>query len=331
MCKLPTRAARRGFTLVELLVVIAIIGILIALLLPAVQAAREAARRSQCVNNLKQLGVALHNYHGVHQTFSPGGIHENNLSWAVFVLPYIEQEILYNQFDLNRGPYNAGGGGRGPMKNEHALRRIATFMCPSSLVEKSSSPSETVSGSQYGSGPPYTMHYYGVAGPIRGVDLNGDGVFEKAFQWVSSPTFGGASLEGIMIGSANTYRACSRLGDIRDGTSNTFLLMEQSKDDAGLRADGFPLTPLRSWVRGVENQNGVDTAALVLTATKNLTQPINVPASGIFNDGAFGSNHSGGCHALTADGAVRFLSQSIDFTTLRYLGTKAGGEAVSEF
>ena len=99
------RQNRRGFTLVELLVVIAIIGILIALLLPAVQAAREAARRTECTNNMKQIGLALHNYHGPHRTFPPGGMVSNGLSYIVMLLPYMEQKALYDRFDFTAGQY----------------------------------------------------------------------------------------------------------------------------------------------------------------------------------------------------------------------------------
>src|SRR5439155_5143354 len=105
MRPLPNR--RSGFTLVELLVVIAIIGVLVALLLPAVQAAREAARRSQCSNNLKQLSLALHNYEGTHNTLPPAGIDSNQMSWTVLLLPFFEQQALYDQFNFNKGSWQA--------------------------------------------------------------------------------------------------------------------------------------------------------------------------------------------------------------------------------
>src|SRR5690349_14305662 len=98
---------RGGFTLVELLVVIAIIGVLVALLLPAVQSAREAARRMQCSNNLKPLSLALHNYESALKTFPPAGIDSNQMSWTVLLLPYFEQQALYDQFNFNKGAWNA--------------------------------------------------------------------------------------------------------------------------------------------------------------------------------------------------------------------------------
>src|SRR6059036_1967376 len=101
------RHLRSAFTLVELLVVIAIIGVLVALLLPAVQAAREAARRAQCSNNLKQLSLALHNYENTHNTLPPAGIDSNQMSWTVLLLPFFEQQALYDQFNFNKGSWNS--------------------------------------------------------------------------------------------------------------------------------------------------------------------------------------------------------------------------------
>ena len=103
----PLPRQRTAFTLVELLVVIAIIGVLVALLLPAVQSAREAARRSQCTNNLKQLSLALHNYETVHNTLPPAGIDSNQMGWTVLLLPFFEQQALYDQFNFNKGAWNA--------------------------------------------------------------------------------------------------------------------------------------------------------------------------------------------------------------------------------
>src|SRR5947207_3585508 len=147
----------RGFTLVELLVVIAIIGVLVALLLPAVQAAREAARRSQCSNNLKQLSLALHNYEAVHNTFPPAGIDSNQMSWTVLLLPFFEQQALYDQFNFNKGSWQAF--------NRTTLVqgvRLKAIICPDLTTKADSysifatTPDEsTVSA----------LHYYAVLGP----------------------------------------------------------------------------------------------------------------------------------------------------------------------
>ena len=133
---------RRGFTLIELLVVIAIIAVLIALLLPAVQAAREAARRAQCVNNLKQIGLALHNYHTVHDCFPPGGLNTTqpngalvaNGGWSAhaFMLSYLEGGTLYNSINFTFGPWAAGFGPLGSFMSQTInVTRVATFLCPS--------------------------------------------------------------------------------------------------------------------------------------------------------------------------------------------------------
>jgi len=116
---------RQAFTLVELLVVIAIIGILIALLLPAVQAAREAARRSQCVNNLRQLGLGFQNYHDVWGQFPLPGMIANQLGWTASILAFIEQKPIYDQMDWNAGNYMDAG------KIKHAANRIPVYLCPS--------------------------------------------------------------------------------------------------------------------------------------------------------------------------------------------------------
>ncbi len=151
--------ARRGFTLIELLVVIAIIAVLIALLLPAVQQAREAARRTQCKNNLKQLGLAMHNYHDTFNRLPPGGFQAGNrFSYAVSVLPFLEQGNLFQQFNQdviynNNVPLTAGG----PTNLAQGLVRVPGYLCPSS-------PREEVNSGD----PRYTLHYYGVAGPDDG-------------------------------------------------------------------------------------------------------------------------------------------------------------------
>jgi len=127
MPPLKKRIAPRGFTLVELLVVITIIGILIALLLPAVQAAREAARRMQCTNNLKQFGLALHNYHLTHKVFPYGaGGGGTWWSWSALILPFIEQNAIYDQIDFDK-PYNAVH----PVNNDVMKNFIAAYQCPS--------------------------------------------------------------------------------------------------------------------------------------------------------------------------------------------------------
>src|SRR5688572_25384501 len=157
---------RSAFTLVELLVVIAIIGVLVALLLPAVQAAREAARRMQCSNNLKQLALALHNYEGTYKTFPPAGIDSNQMSWVVMLLPFIEQQPLFGNFNFTQGSWNAF--------NRIAVVqgvKIQGLRCPSA-------PRDTHFSAFNTSGVPanqieadvMTLHYHAVLGPRTSVN-----------------------------------------------------------------------------------------------------------------------------------------------------------------
>ena len=139
---------RKAFTLVELLVVIAIIGILVALLLPAIQAAREAARRSECGNKLKQIALALQNYHDTYKTLPCGGWQDTQMSWLVSVLPFVEQQTLFDQFIFTTGAYTQTG------KNALAANPIPAYLCPSGVI-KMSQETTTL----------YTTHYYGNMGP----------------------------------------------------------------------------------------------------------------------------------------------------------------------
>jgi prepilin-type N-terminal cleavage/methylation domain-containing protein len=152
---------RRGFTLVELLVVIAIIGILIALLLPAVQAAREAARRMQCSNNLKQIGLGLHNYHDTFGTFPPGASQDQYLGYATRLLPFMEQKPLYDRVDFEN-VYST--------PNNYAVGavRVDAFLCPSSSEFTSKHTAEQANGQRC-----YTIHYYGNTGPVGVNSLTG--------------------------------------------------------------------------------------------------------------------------------------------------------------
>ena len=152
----PHRARRTGFTLIELLVVIAIIAILIGLLLPAVQKVREAAARAKCTNNLKQLGIGLHAYHDVNNTFprSPGLGGTTAIGWNSFILPYVEQAAIWQQMNPAVGAYAAG------VNRNQGANRIAVFLCPSWGEELSGSTIDNVNGANA-----YVTHYIGNMGP----------------------------------------------------------------------------------------------------------------------------------------------------------------------
>jgi prepilin-type N-terminal cleavage/methylation domain-containing protein/prepilin-type processing-associated H-X9-DG protein len=315
------RSSRRGFTLIELLVVIAIIGILIGLLLPAVQKVREAANRMKCANNMKQLGIALHNFHGTHGAFPKAGKISNELSWHVFILPFIEQDALYKQFSFVSGSY-CGSSGTGPNKNIHAVQNeIKMFMCPASTAEKMllTAPNNVNAPEEVNGVAPYTTHYYGVMGP-KGNNPSG-----KAYPWSNVGSQGGYALDGIFMADTNTASTAPgpdigyAFSDILDGTSNTFLLGEMSW------VNNITGTRYRSWVRGC------DAANLVCAGCRNVAAGINTPSIALFNDIAFGSQHTGGCNFCFGDGSVRFMSENINMSTYLSLASRDGGETLGDY
>jgi prepilin-type N-terminal cleavage/methylation domain-containing protein/prepilin-type processing-associated H-X9-DG protein len=297
----------RAFTLIELLVVIAIIAILIGLLLPAVQKARQAAARSQCQNNLKQLGLGLHTYHDGYQRFPPGGARSSELSWHVLILPYIEQGNLYNQFNLGPGSFD-GANGRGPGKNEFAFTRIALFLCPSSPAERMQlgghnnvDTPEMIDGV-----PPYTTHYYGVMGPKDTNPATG-----QPYGWVNDGQHGGFATQGVLGRDSQVS-----LLDVSDGTSNTLAVGEISWTNADVG------TRYRSWVRGCDT-------APVCAGCRNVNSPINTPSIAVFSDIAFGSQHPGATNFLKADGSVRFVAETINLDVYKASASRDGGEATT--
>jgi prepilin-type N-terminal cleavage/methylation domain-containing protein len=313
---LPLRERRRGaFTLVELLVVIAIIGVLVALLLPAVQAAREAARRMKCQNNLKQVSLAWHNYHDTHGQLPPGCLSVNGFSWTVFVLPFIEQKNLYEKFDFSAGSYITPSQTN---RNEHAINKMAFYLCPSSPAEKmmTNSPPNNVNtpdmitnptGYPAGSYAPYTLHYYGNMGPL------GQSVTGGTYQQRVNSGHGGFSAEGVCDANS-TYK----LKDILDGTAFTFMIGENS------RHDNQYVSRFRSWVRGCAN-NGNDE----MCGCRNYVDGINTPipaASTLFNNIPMGSLHPGGTNFAMSDASVRFVSQNINLGVYKSTASRNGGE-----
>ncbi|MGE0759677.1 MAG: DUF1559 domain-containing protein [Pirellulaceae bacterium] len=284
-----------GFTLVELLVVIAIIGVLVSLLLPAVQSAREAARRMSCSNNLKQLGIALHNYHDTNQKFPSNSFDSNQLGWTVRILPFIENQNLFEKFDFTK-LYNVAPN------YDLGLTSVSTLLCPSS---KSPRASLSNGGEAINGVGTFTTHFYGVMGPKGTNSRTG-----QTYPWTNAGSHGGFAGSGFF--NLTTTR---NFAHITDGTSNTFALAEISWDDRrGLR------TRYRLWPRGHRTNDWN-------ACSKNLANQINTDQTAVFNDQSFGSNHPGGCHFLMADASVQFVSQTIDFATYQGAASIDGGEA----
>jgi len=332
----------RGFTLVELLVVIAIIGVLVALLLPAIQAAREAARRMSCTNNLKQIALACHNYESSHGVLPPGSLPHpqgsNGLSWHVSILPYAEfgtiRDEVRNTIDrLTRPP----GRGSGPPQmpdiydGDPILRqlreiRIPYYQCPSDYnIYDDITEDERFSSTSYS----------GIAGSAqsRGVPA-GD-----PDEWVGTPN---ACLCGPM-NKDGTIFFNSQVGfrQIIDGTSNTFLIGER-------------YYVRRSWLTGATGGNPIPTGAACMFSSKNIhaTYPMNsdpnqvgyycghvrfgdnptMPPGGQervpLNDLWFGSYHPGGAHFAYADGSIHFLNDDVAMEIYLAMGSRNSGLAL---
>jgi prepilin-type N-terminal cleavage/methylation domain-containing protein/prepilin-type processing-associated H-X9-DG protein len=297
-------AARRAFTLVELLGVIAIIGILIALLLPAVQAAREAARRSQCSNNLKQMGLGLHNYATAYKGCFPAGARDNGSAGGhgLFstLLPYIEQQTVYDQLDLNGNTYNSS----------QRFTEIPAYECPSY---------------------PYPFVYRGLS------NVNKDGAI-TTYQGVggvkgwkehgtTSATHGAMPHNGIF-----SFARLQKMSGVTDGLSNTFAIGEFVQIDlvAGSGTNSFADPPgnVRAWILGTTTGGSRGMYAFKVVSSSPLNAHVDRVADGIpFNYLPFGSHHPGGGNFLFGDGSVHFISETISFNTYKYLATCNGGEA----
>jgi prepilin-type N-terminal cleavage/methylation domain-containing protein len=321
------RRRRSAFTLIELLVVIAIIAILIALLLPAVQQARESARRTQCRNNLKQLGLALHNYHDSFTVFpfaSSGGARQNTTG-LVMLLPYFDQAPLYNSLNhsLPMGVWNNNSGTVTPLPPAQNLvastTKLAALLCPSDA------------GSQFqnASPPYYGCNTTGISYKTTygfSVNNNPGQVFPNSL-WsnearTSRPLFG--------IASNSTFR------DISDGTSNTVAMSETTLEVY----NGVG----QSWAC-VGHVTGASVYFGALgTSGNNRLNDWTTPASwlgwGASNQSIPGtaiswaspaSTHTGGLHVLLGDGGVRFLSENTSTVIINRLGWIADGQTVGEF
>lgn len=331
---------KRAFTLVELLVVIAIIGILVALLLPAIQAAREAARRSQCQNNLKQIGVALYNYHDTHKVFPPGGLDYGwsasggtepadklvkNINGLAMLLPYLEQQSLYSQLDFTQAFSHVGpdpgqtqsniaasvrpiAGDAGTSGNAAVLGEIiSTFACPSDRMDHIRLPTTGAYAIRNGTG---------VAGIKTNYDFSawrGDHTHFNDWATIAITT-------KRMFGENSNTSTRSVL----DGTSNTVAVGETCRWVANGHC---PAWGYRGWVMtGVDIAAGINDFVIPPTYTWVSNRD---PILGRLRDwGLVGSAHPGGANICMGDASIRFVSENTDRAVLAAIATMSGSEPV---
>ena len=316
---------RSGFTLVELLVVIAIIGTLVGLLLPAVQAARESARRSTCQNNLKQLGVALHNYHDAMRVFprgnkcttsalppqsaSPGDPTATREPWTVAILPYAENVALYSKFDFNQAFSSHVTQSRqettlpGTNPNPAAQNTANTlFNCPSDPELPAS---------------PLKNNYFGVMG---GVTAGGQGA-----AW-TSPSSNPYEIYNNGILFLNSARG---IKNITDGTSKTFLVGET------IYQYNTPSEKFYGWGQGARTRSDIPGNCFLQNVAATKSQMNSKPAQDaagthphVIWQTTFSSSHPGGAQFLTADGGVSFVSENVNLTIYRQMGVVNDGAPV---
>lgn len=316
---------RRGLTLIELLVAIAIIGVLVALLLPAVQQAREASRRAACQNNMKQIGLALHNYHDLHNCFPPAAVTTDSRdtfylssridrgcswSWSAFILPMLDQQSLYHQLGVGQGRNPP------PPVGSPLDVNLSVYLCPSDA-----------SGLESG----YGIYFYS--------DMSDPPVYRFVAGYAKSnyPAVLGNTNEHL-VGQGGDPATSDRAGifansptkikNIRDGLTNTFMIGERDMASEERRPDGRIFAGAGAiWIRNFGQVHSMDSttfdglsgAGCDLVSNTGVTHPdfpINSHQRGIFS-----SLHPQGAYFLVADGSVRFVNESIDRQVYAYFGS----------
>ena len=326
--------SRRGFTLIELLVVIAIIAILIALLLPAVQQAREAARRSQCKNNLKQIGLALHNYHDTHRTFPPGFVDQESgratptnahgmWAWGAFILPFVDQTGLYNAIRIDTGESYADALVNTSVQDV-VKTPLPTFRCPSDVGEDLADTDRNIADANG------TSHRH-----MRSNYVANNASFRMGLVFGTPDNGYPGKANGMFHENSRT-----RMRDIVDGTSNTIMISERASelgDPSGAVLDCDAASLIGSEYNTAADRRGFweheGTAAVMFGGATG----INYPTNSYCRRGV-SSMHEGGVHVVLCDGSVRFLSENIDHhsdyavdSLYEYLLGRADRNVVGEF
>ncbi|HWL09831.1 MAG TPA: DUF1559 domain-containing protein [Planctomicrobium sp.] len=354
---------RPAFTLIELLVVIAIIAVLVALLLPAVQQAREAARRTQCKNNLKQLGLALHSYHDTFGVFPPGFVLVNgrangdtslpasvntqsyndpgeaasmrgNWAWGAFLLPMMDQGSLYNS--LNIGPVNCDQAMTNTTTMNIMSQPLAAFRCPSDS-----------NNGRFGDGTGGWGRFANTSGVYISSSASPDSPPKPALSnYIAANGRGDVPGGGVVrIGNGMFYmNSSTKTRDVTDGTSNTLALGER----AYLLRNGLTGTDPQNGVvyqgsipanagcvfcaRGARHMSAAGICDVLGTATTQINGPrALVNSTNSQASMSFSSSHTGGAQFVLGDGSVRFLNENVDINTLRRLLTIAEGTLIGEF
>jgi len=291
---------RDAFTLIELLVVIAIIAVLVGLLMPAVQHAREAARRTQCRNNLHQIGLAMHNYHDTHGVLPPGWCAEQwgedygGWGWGSQLLPYLEEAPFYRRIDFNCPPSD-------PVNATVRIACLEQFVCPSDRQAETATFYDEGDGEDSYDGNPNCS-------PVMEVAVS------SYVACAGTKHLGECDPPGIGVDGCFGLNTSFRLGDIHDGTNGTILAGERTYDK---------LTP--TWVGAIDGvcHPGCRTVGAAIYGT-------NKPGGFLSQHDAFSSRHTGGCHFLMADGSVRFIHDHIYYGVFQSLATRAGGEVLDD-
>jgi len=320
---MSSHSLRRAFTLVELLVVIAIIGILVALLLPAIQAAREAARRTDCVNKLKQIGLGLQNHADIYKAFPKGTYNlsttstaDSGLAWTVKILPFIEEQTLYTSFAFPpKADYLHTSATNKPLM----ITKLGAYTCPSATVDQSGDPTNETHSGTLG----YAGHYV--------ASMGADGVIPASSPAANYSILGTTHGGWGQTGAFSVDKAL-RFADITDGTSKTFSVGEL----AWLFKPTWTATNAniyRAWTRGCRGNPGGTAGANVAGCSMiRIVGPspnlIAYDGANNFNKVSFGSEHPGGLNFGLVDGSVRFVANVVDLDVYYAAASRGNGESL---